>query len=932
MIALYYTPLDSLGVTEALLKEALAYGGMDASRPQSPGLYPDYSRLCYVASSSIKVREAQKIFHACITGQNGQDMSRTSCYVPPEMMTLDQISKKAYALSGQKKVLHGTLLPIIVSLLSGKGVGFSALVADFMRDVRRTHPDKDGEGMKDMLMEIFSELNIPDSMTKLVLQCLDLYDRYTVFKGEHGLVDGEDVMHACQGRLSLLKHRVLVIDGFYDPDVIERDILRGLIHAAAFTLIAVPYDPQFRGLLEPFITFLKQEFPVEEKEISVRRDEEGSKPLHYCSYPDPEGEVEGIARNIKSRYLSGQFRKLEEIVVAFPSAEKYAPMVKRVFRRYGIPFDLVRKEPLGRRRAFLDLLCLLTAVAEDYPRLPFGQVLSSSYFRKMPASLRQWIPLLSLQSGIIAGKGPWFTLVTEGSETIDPRFLQDEGIRKDLAWVFKKLQPLEENRAGASLSVYADIIRRVTEDLGFLESWSQDLDPEGSDRVHDERKAFHDVLDHVSFLGSLHPVGIDLAQCIEMISHILNSTYLEEEGRGVRVMDFAEVMGGCPEYLFVGGLTDEEMPGRQELDYLLPDSVKKRLGFLSLDKYLDLQRFIFACVVYSSRHSHLSYPLADGDAVYLPSSFLYPGEEVREHIPGIFSREEFLVKKGGLPFSSHITEIRLGPSEHSFPSYMRVTDIDAYRFCPRKFFIEKMAGVSPLDIKEYEVEAMTLGNILHTFMERILSEPMGTLDDLMRKAAEIADQAMIEKKIPVYWKELIRDTFMEILPDIYEKEFEIRREGYIDSVLEKTVAGEPLKGIRLKGKIDRFDRIGGAIQIIDYKTGSPGFTCSQVVKGKENLQLFLYAAIMKSQGYAVDRVGIYSLRDIQVKWCPPRIRGKGKGKGKGKEEIDDYIVASLTFLEEAVKGMREGDFRAEPLHEYNCRNCHEYSWCPYIQQ
>lgn len=161
-------------------------------------------------------------------------------------------------------------------------------------------------------------------------------------------------------------------------------------------------------------------------------------------------------------------------------------------------------------------------------------------------------------------------------------------------------------------------------------------------------------------------------------------------------------------------------------------------------------------------------------------------------------------------------------------------------------------------------------------------------------------------------------------------ELDIRNEGYIDSVVEKTISGEPVKGIKLKGKIDRFDRISNAVQIIDYKSGNAGLNCAQVAKGNENLQLFLYAAIMKNQGYNVDRVGIYSLKDIQIKWCPPQKRGRSKGRGK--ENIDEFIAASLQYLEEAVSGMRAGDFTARPLNEYNCRNCHEYSLCPYIQQ
>ncbi|MBI5213835.1 MAG: PD-(D/E)XK nuclease family protein, partial [Nitrospirae bacterium] len=155
---------------------------------------------------------------------------------------------------------------------------------------------------------------------------------------------------------------------------------------------------------------------------------------------------------------------------------------------------------------------------------------------------------------------------------------------------------------------------------------------------------------------------------------------------------------------------------------------------------------------------------------------------------------------------------------------------------------------------------------------------------------------------------------------------EIRKDGYVSTEVERTMVGEPIKGIKLKGKIDRFDKIGDSVQIIDYKTGGASLNCRQALEGNENLQLFLYAAMMKHQGYDVNRVGIYSLKDIDIKWCPPSKRGKGQ------EVIDDYIIAALKFLEDAAAGIRKGDFKAKPLNDYICWNCHEYAFCPYIQQ
>jgi len=83
---------------------------------------------------------------------------------------------------------------------------------------------------------------------------------------------------------------------------------------------------------------------------------------------------------------------------------------------------------------------------------------------------------------------------------------------------------------------------------------------------------------------------------------------------------------------------------------------------------------------------------------------------------------------------------------------------------------------------------------------------------------------------------------------------------------------------------------------------------------------------MKSLGFKIERVGIYSLKDVHLSWIP------AKGDRKRGWTIDDYIEVSLRFLEETVSKIRTGDFSALPLEEHVCRHCSERSYCPYIQK
>ncbi len=313
-------------------------------------------------------------------------------------------------------------------------------------------------------------------------------------------------------------------------------------------------------------------------------------------------------------------------------------------------------------------------------------------------------------------------------------------------------------------------------------------------------------------------------------------------------------------------------------------------------------------------------------------------------VTGIFSREEELISRGGIPLSYYICEIErvddsLIKDRYGEDSYIKVTDIDSYRTCPRKYFIEKILCLEPLEIKEYKIEAMLLGNIVHEIMQSLLSSSFKNEEDFRVKAEEIIVNLLVNKPIENYWKNFILDSFLSIIPEIYDIESNILKEGYSFMAAEFPVEGEPIKGIKLKGKIDRIDKkaqnskfktqnlkANKSIELIDYKTGSTQFTGQQIRTKGANLQLFLYASLMKIKGFDVERVGLYSLKDINILWIP------GKNDKKEGRTIEDYIITSLKFLEDTVFELRKGHFPAYPLNEFICWNCSERPYCPYIQK
>ena len=924
-INVFYTAFAYKGSTEELFKKAVR---------KITG--PDYSKILYLNPTQWKIRDAQRIFHT-VTGD---------CYIPPEMMTIKQLSKRLFQLYENKNIIPQSLIPVILSRLSDRTLGYSCLIADFINAIKRYHPGKTLETIASELRSIFDRFGIPEEVSFRAMEAANIMGQYQSMLKKCIAVDENDVMELCPCiiREHTMRYDCLIIDGFYELTGIEEAIIKTLIENTPDTFISIPYSTDYHYITDRFNIFLNNNFTCNPVYLDY---EKPHMHLAHHSYRGEEEEIEGIARSIKNQFIAGTAPDLDKIIVVFPELHAYSDMLSRVFRKYGIPFTITSEKPFAKKKPFLDLLALLDSVSNDYPRLQFSQFLISPYFKALPSSFKEYIPSICIASGLTKGKNAWLNLMKSKEKYSYGELIsgkESQAIEKDLAWVFKKLSHLESIRNNASFSDFSDAVMNLLNDFDFTDIGNQYIN---------NRNQVIEILNDLSLADGFSDASpTDIQMFTEALKHCLNATSMETENPGVRVMSFLDLAGLEPEHLYFGGLRDGALPSKPDIDLLLPDIVRKELGLVNIEKYLHLQRFLFRRALSSAKNYFLSYSVMEGDRLFLPSSFLSWNQEISKPVHGIFSREEELMRKGRALLSSFISDVsaidkRLIQKMFGEKSSIRVTDIDAYRTCPRKFFIEKVLSLKPLEIRKFEMEALVLGTIAHEIMQELLSEPFADLPTLVLNAGKRIDALLSRRPLEDYWEKVIKDTFMSILPVIYELERKIVDEGYTFMRAEVPVKGEVSKGITLKGKIDRIDKkimseelqdknislnyhassFGTpVVELIDYKTGATQFSGSQVLTQGVNLQLFLYTALMNLAGVLVERVGIYSLRDLSLSWIPNR------NDRKNGRTLEDYREAAVRFLEETVIKMRKGEFPALPLIEQICRNCPERPYCPYIQK
>ena len=184
-----------------------------------------------------------------------------------------------------------------------------------------------------------------------------------------------------------------------------------------------------------------------------------------------------------------------------------------------------------------------------------------------------------------------------------------------------------------------------------------------------------------------------------------------------------------------------------------------------------------------------------------------------------------------------------------------VSEIETYSACPYKHFIAY--GLRPDVDKEFDVDALDIGNIVHKSfedlsrlikeenLEEITSEKLNELLSAnFKEGIDLnLDQARKENPKNKYILKNIHQAAKrnakEIVNQLEKGDFRLANfeEDFDKNGLFKPVYVDDENYLR--GRIDRIDRAGNLLRVIDYKTGNKAFNLLSILNGKD-LQLIVY--------------------------------------------------------------------------------------------
>jgi probable DNA repair protein len=399
----------------------------------------------------------------------------------------------------------------------------------------------------------------------------------------------------------------------------------------------------------------------------------------------------------------------------------------------------------------------------------------------------------------------------------------------------------------------------------------------------------------------------------------------ENIGAPVQLMGHDEAAGTFHDYLWIGGLSEESWPPHQTPNPFLPLGLQAGFGVTQAVAELQtaaarrtLQRLTAASgmTIFSSPQS------AEGASLH-PSRMIaslrrIEGRELILDDAGGWRRAEGL---GQLCESLEDTQAPPLKPEELLHHGTKVLELQS--LCPFHAFAEMRLSAGGRDAAEPGVRRRDRGRILERALQ-LLWERLGesrALHSLSAEArrtsiAEATGQALAElfdaPGDPLHGPlaEIERQCICSLIDKWLEVEL-ARPEFTVEAhqrKIEFTLGGLPLRGC-----IDRLDRVGQGMEILDYKASEYYKSSNWQTPRPVQPQLPLYALAMRAEGQTVAALAFARITEKECKLdgvaVDPSLLSKSRGGGDSLDARMDEWQAELSRL---AAGHLAGEAAVDP--------------------
>lgn len=638
------------------------------------------------------------------------------------------------------------------------------------------------------------------------------------------------------------------------------------------------------------------------KKLAAQVDHMGE--IEHLHYSTLEQEAAAVARKIQEIQAGGKDLHWGDFAILIRANDAAAPFIQALERRE-IPFRFLALRGLYSKPIVLDLLAHMRIINDPHDSPSFYRVLNHLINNLPPEAVIELNQLARRK-----GKSLYDAARLASLANLTPDvFARLNHLMSEL----EKYQLLARDKKASELLItlaregrYVEYLRSLPERESHESfRWLQQLYERvlGFESRHDDQ-SLSNFMSEFSFERDAGEEGA-LAQ------------NLDEGPETVKIMTIHSAKGLEFRYVFVVNMVDQRFPARRRPEAIpLPEGLVPSAA-QDVDWHLQEERRLFYVALTRAKVGLFLTSADDygGARKRKPSRFLLEAgfdkalEARSEETTGTFEAKPE-------------TTVAVEPLVIHLPKQFSFTQLTAFRTCPLQY---KFAHV--LKIPVFGKWTFSFGKTMHNtlqqffklWIERVGSR-QGNLFAAQNQPAGNGLPVELEELLEAYknswqddWylndeqREKYRSQGQDSLKDYYRQMHERRPEPFM---LEQ---GFTLKfgSIILKGRIDRIDKCGDGVEIIDYKTGKAK-TAKTLERGDKE-QLLLYQLAARD---------ILGLKPVKLTYHYLEDNSQASFLG-----TDDELLDLQEQIADRVSKIRDSSFPATP--GFYCRFCDFADICEY---
>lgn len=507
---------------------------------------------------------------------------------------------------------------------------------------------------------------------------------------------------------------------------------------------------------------------IEEKQKRFEKD------LIQLIANDRNNEIELIAKEIKELIMLHHVEP-HNICVAFNLIQSYSPLIRDVFAKFEIPFNLTDRFALSTSPGVTALLNFLEIIENDFYYKNIFRSLSLNYLKIAKIDLSNLLKA-SVQLKIVSGYRNWVDSLHDALN--QPNYFEDnergiakrdkEIYRKALDDINKLYDFLKPFGKPLTITEFSDALNNLIFTFQIPAMLVNNINDETEKHI----KAFEEFTSTIKELLELLQLEYESEKKFSIkffLNHIRTAVssarynVKERPGYGVQITTINEIRGLKFDYLFIAGLCDGDFPTRYVPEIFFSGSyVKNEKNHQTEERY-----HFYQSLCSWEKRLYLTHPLKEERRELVTSNFLdeilslfsvtekslldyqdklYSKEDLLKHL-GQIGIENFEDKKILKDFNIDIEQIKHAIevdnlrtenpfSESEYAGFISkrlssaikeslqklnekeysISQLETYALCPYKYFAERILRLEPLEEPSEEIEALEMGSLLHSIL------------------------------------------------------------------------------------------------------------------------------------------------------------------------------------------------------------------------